>query len=213
MRDFIATQNSEGLRQRLKGAVRVREPAAFRRLAASLVEIAVVSGIVARVYRMMVLSRANTPAQVAIALTLGAVFLLLMTTLHLSRFPIRAWLWRAPAFAVLEGSVEMLVSLALIKAGREPLGSGAAAHLHDWAGMTANTIAWRLIVISTFSLLLAFIVKWVRYLILRNEHASWSEGTIRAGIPGEGFVERRSRTADFDPLLFGERRKHDNKRG
>lgn len=213
MRDFIATQNSEGLRQRLKGAVRVREPAAFRRLAASLVEIAVVSGIVARVYRMMVLSRANTPAQVAIALTLGAVFLLLMTTLHLSRFPIRAWLWRAPAFAVLEGSVEMLVSLALIKAGREPLGSGAAAHLHDWAGMTANTIAWRLIVISVFSLLLAFIVKWVRYLILRNEHASWSEGTIRAGIPGEGFVERRSRRADFDPLLFGERRKHDNKRG
>lgn len=213
MRDFIASQNSERLRKRLSGAFRVHEPAAFRRLAGSLVEIAIVTGIVARLYRMMVLSRAATPGQVAIALTLGAVFLLLMGTIHLSRFPVGTWLWRAPAFALIEGSVEMLTSLVLIRAGREPLGSGGAAHLHDWAGMTASTIAWRLIVISVFSLLLGIVVKWVRYMILRKEHTAWSDGTVHAGIPGEGFIERRSRTPDFDPLLFGERRRNDNTRG
>ncbi len=214
MRDFIASQNSERLRQRLSGAIRIREPAAFKRLAGSLVEMAFVTGIVARLYRMMVLTRATTPTQVAIALTLGAVFLLLMATLHLSRFSILDWLWRAPAFAALEGVSEMLASIVLIWAGREPLGSGGAAHYHDWAGMSVNTIVWRVAVISIFSLLLALVVKWVRYMILRNEHAAWSEGTVKAGIPGERFIERRaSRTQDIDPLLFGERRKHDNKRG
>jgi hypothetical protein len=214
MRDFIASQNSERLRQRLAGAIRVREPAAFKRLAGSLLEMALVTGIIARLYRMMVLARATTPTEIAIALTFGAVFLLLMATLHLSRFAIADWLWRAPLFAAVEGFVEMVVSLVLISAGREPLGSGAAAHFHDWAGMAMNTIAWRVAVISIFSLLLAIIVKWVRYIILRNEHAAWSEGTVRSGIPGEGIIERRAnRTEAYDPVLFGGRRKHDNKRG
>jgi hypothetical protein len=214
MRDFIASQNSEQLRQRLAGAIRIREPAAFKRLAGSIVEMALVTGIVARLYRMIVLARATTPTQIAIALTFGAVFLLLMASLHLSRFSIREWLWRAPLFAALEGAFETLASLALIWAGREPLGSGAAAHFHDWAGMAVSTIGWRVAVISIFSLLLAIVVKWVRYMILRNEHTAWSEGTVKAGIPGERFIERRaSRTQDVDPLLFGERRKHDNKRG
>lgn len=214
MRDFIASQNSERLRQRLTGAIRVREPAAFAPLARSLLEMALVTGIIARLYRMMVLSQAATPSSAAIALGLGALFLLLMTTLHLSRFPLRDWLWRAPAFAVAEGASEMLASLGLIWAGREPIGSSAAAHLHDWPGMAASTVAWRLIIISLFSLLLALVVKWVRFMILRKEHAAWSEGTVRAGIPGEGFIERRAnRTQNTDPLLLGERRKHDNKRG
>lgn len=214
MRDFIASQNSERLRQRLTGAIRVREPAAFSRLARSLFEMALVTGIVARLYRMMVLSQATTPANGAIALGIGALFLLLMATLHLSRFSLRDWLWRAPVFGVAEGASEMLTSLVLIWSGREPLGSNAAAHLHDWPGMAASTVGWRLFIISLFSLVLALVVKWVRFMILRNEHAAWSEGTVRAGIPGEGFMERRTgRTQNFDPLLFGERRKHDKKRG
>jgi len=163
---------------------------------------------------MMVLSRAGTPTNAAIALTVGAIFLLLMATLHLSRFPLREWLWRAPAFAGAEAVAEMFVSAILIWAGREPLGSSGAAHFHDWAGMALNTIIWRVVVISLFSGLLALIVKWVRFMILRNEHQAWSEGTVRAGIPGEGIIERRhDRMQAFDPLLFGERRKHDKKRG
>ena len=214
MRDFIASQNSERLRQRLTGAIRVREPAAFSRLARSILEMAFITGIVARLYRMMVLSRAATPTNAAIALTIGALFLLLMATLHLSRFPLRDWLWRAPAFAGAEAVAEMMVSAILIWTGREPLGSSGAAHFHDWPGMASSTIIWRVVVISLFAAVLALIVKWVRYMILRNEHQAWSEGTVRAGIPGEGIIERRSnRTENFDPLLFGERRKHDKKRG
>lgn len=214
MRDFIASQNSERLRQRLSGAIRVREPAAFARLAKSLVEIAFVTGIVARLYRMMVLTRADSPMNAAIALMLGALFLLLMASVHLSRFPIRDWLWRAPAFAAIEGLSEMIASAGLIALAREPLGSSGAAHFHDWPGMALSTVAWRVFTISLFALLLAGVVKWVRYMILRKEHAAWSEGTVRAGIPGEGLIERRhSRPQDIDPLLFGERRKQNKRRG
>jgi hypothetical protein len=192
MPDFIARQNSERLRQRLSGGLRVREPAAFTRLARSLVDMALVTGIIARLYRAMVLSRSESASgvYVAVTLTLGALFLLAMATIHVSRFPLREWLWRAPLFAVLEGLCEMLVSLILIAMQRESLGTGAA-HFHDWPGMALGTIAWRIITISLFSLLLAGVVKWVRYMLLRKEHAAWSDGTVKAGIPGEEFMERR----------------------
>ena len=211
MRDFIASQNSERLRQRLSAGVRVREPAAFARLARSLFEMALVTGIVARLYRMMILGRSASGFNDAVALALGGLLLLLMASLHLSRFPIRDWLWRGPAFASLEGAFEMVTSLALIALNREPLGTGAA-HFHDWPGMAISTIMWRIIVISMFTLLLAGVVKWVRFVILRNEHAAWSAGTVSAGIPGEKLIERRH-SKPADPLLFGERRQHDNKRG
>ncbi|HEX6576132.1 MAG TPA: hypothetical protein VF042_14285 [Gemmatimonadaceae bacterium] len=214
MRDFIASQNSERLRQRLSGAVRVREPAAFARLAKSIFEIAFVTGIIARLFRMMVLTRATSPSSVAIALMFGAFFLLLMATLHISRFPIRDWLWRAPVFAVIEGAAEMVMSLVLIWLGREPLGSNAAARFSDWPGIAANTLLWRVATISIFALILAGVVKWVRYMILKKEHAAWSEGTVKAGIPGEEFIDRRhsGRKDEYDPLLFGNRRKHDKLR-
>jgi hypothetical protein len=212
MRDFIASQNSERLRQRLAGHIHVREPAAFARLARSLIEIAVVTGIIARLYRMLVLGRATTGMGTAIALTCGAVFLFLMTAMHLSRYPIRDWLWRAPAFAAVEGVAEMMVSLILITMGRERIGT-VAARMSDWPGMALSTVIWRVATISLFALILAGVVKWVRYMILRKEHAAWSEGTVRGGIPGEGIIERRSsRRDEIDPLLFG-RRHHDKKRG
>ncbi|HZK77709.1 MAG TPA: hypothetical protein VFC35_02290 [Gemmatimonadaceae bacterium] len=193
MRDFIARQNSERLRQRLSGGWRVREPAAFTRLARSLVDMALVTGIIARLYRAMVLSRSTSAnGFFIVTLTIGALFLLAMATIHLSRFPLRDWLWRAPAFAALEGVFEMLVSLLLISMHRESLGTGAA-HFRDWPGMAMGTIGWRIVTISLFSLLLAGVVKWVRYLLLRKEHSAWSEGTVRAGIPGEEFIERRRR--------------------
>lgn len=195
MRDFIASQNSERLRQRLARGVQIREPAAFARLARSLIDMALVTGIVSRLYRAVVLSRVDGPTGAWVAMTLGfgALFLLGMVTIHLSRFSMREWLWRAPGFAVAEALVEMVVSLVLIALSREPLGTGAAG-FHDWPLMAGRTLIWRVLVISIFALLLAGIVKWVRFMILRREHAAWSEGTVRAGIPGEDFVERRRRT-------------------
>lgn len=189
MRDFIARQNSERLRQRLSKGIRVREPAAFTKLARSLVDMALVTGIVARLYRALVLSRVHDTTY-AIALALGAIFLLLMASIHLSRHPLREWLWRAPAFAAAEGAAEMLTSLMLIGLSREPLGTGGA-HFHDWPGMATGTLALRLITISLYALVLAGVVKWVRYMLLRKEHIAWSDGTVRVGIPGESFVERR----------------------
>ena len=189
MRDFIARQNSERLRQRLSKGIRVREPAAFTKLARSLVDMALVTGIVARLYRALVLSRAHDTTY-AIALAFGAIFLLLMASIHLSRHPLREWLWRAPAFALAEGAAEMLTSLMLIGLSREPLGTGGA-HFHDWPGMATGTFALRLITISLYALVLAGVVKWVRYMLLRKEHIAWSDGTVRVGIPGESFVERR----------------------
>jgi hypothetical protein len=192
MRDFIARQNSERLRQRLSGGWKVREPAAFTRLARSLVDMALVTGIVARLYRAMVLSRSESASGLFVAgtLTLGAIFLLAMATIHVSRFPLREWLWRAPSFAALEGVFEMLASLLLIAMHREYIGT-SAAHFSDWPGMALRTVAWRVITICLFSLLLAGIVKWVRFMLLRKEHAAWSDGTVKAGIPGEEFIERR----------------------
>lgn len=213
MRDFIARQNSEQLRQRLSGGFRIREPAAFARLARSIVEMALLTAVVARLFRMLVLSRAATPMNAMMAFIFGALFVLIMVSLHLSRYPIKAWLWRAPVFAAIEGAGEMIASLALIALHRESLGTGAA-QFSDWPGMALSTMAWRIIVISLFALLLAAIVKWVRYMILRKEHAAWSPGTVSAGIPGEKFMDRRnSRTGSDGDLLFEERRHHDKKRG
>ena len=189
MRDFIASQNSERLRQRLSRGLTMREPPAFTRLAKSLFDMALVTGIVARIYRALVLSRAESPTgtYVVVTLSIGAIFILIMTSLHLGRFPLRDWLWRAPAFAAVEGAAEMVTSAVLIALGREPLGT-AAATFRDWPAMLLRTVGWRVVTISLFALVLAGIVKWVRFMLMRREHASWSEGTVP-----EGFVERRRR--------------------
>ena len=189
MRDFIASQNSERLRQRLARGITMREPPAFTKLARSLIDMALVTGIVARLYRALVLSRAESPTgtYIVVTLSIGAIFILLMASLHLGRYPLRDWLWRAPGFAAAEGAAEMVTSAVLIALNREPLGSGAA-HFHDWPMMLVRTIGWRVVTISLFALLLATTVKWVRYLLLRREHAAWSAGTVP-----EGFVERRKR--------------------
>ena len=129
MRDFIASRNSELLRERLARGVRLREPAAFAKLAGSLIEMAVVTGVLARIYRAMVVSngQARGGGYLALTFTLGAVFLLLMVAAHLSRFTLRDWAWRAPAFAAVEGAAEMVVSAILISMSREPLGTSAAS--------------------------------------------------------------------------------------
>lgn len=192
MGDFIARNNSERLRQRLASGLRVREPAAFARLARSVVDMALITGVVARLYRAVILTRADGGGgvYVAVTYTFGAVFLLAMTASHLSRFPLKEWIWRAPAFAALAGAAEMLASLALIAAHREPLGTGAAT-FGDWPAMAARSIGWRILTISIFALALAGIVKWVRYLLLRRGHVAWSAGTVQAGFPGEARIERR----------------------
>jgi len=140
----------------------IEEPRAFRRLSLSLVEMSVVTGILLHVYRAYVLThRANGWLFFGGSLALGLLFLLFMTTAHLANFPIQRWAWRAPAFALLECTSEMVTSLLLIWIGREPLGS-ARAEWHDWPSMAMGTLATRGLLILLWSLLLAGIVQIVR---------------------------------------------------
>lgn len=189
MADFIARQNSERLRQRLASEFRVREAPAFSKLARSIVEMALVTGVVVRLFRAVVLTHA-TGLYLGVMFLLGASFVLIMATVHLSRFPLRQWSWRAPAFAALESGFEAAVSLALIAAHREPLGTGAAT-VGDWPAIAATILVRHVPVISIFALILALTVRLVRYQLLKREHVAWSAGTVRAGIPGEAILDRR----------------------
>ena len=209
MPDFIARQNSERLRQRLSSGFVLHEPAAFSKLARSIVEMALVTGVIVRLYRAVVLtnSASFSGLRVGALFLLGASFVLLMAAIHLSRFPLRQWTWRAPLFAVLESAFESIVSLALILAHREPLGTGAAVFA-DWPSIAGNILFRHVIAISLFSLLLAITVKFVRYQLLKHEHAAWSAGTVRAGIPGEGMLERRQAQRSTPSVPFPERRRH-----
>ena len=193
MADFIARQNSERLRQRLSAGWTVREPPAFSKLARSIVEMALITGVVVRLYRALVLTRVSGDSGLYLGamLLLASAFVLVMATVHLSRFPLRQWVWRAPAFAALESGFESMVSLGLILAQREPLGTGAAT-LADWPAIGATILLRHVVVISAFALLLALTVKLVRYRLLKREHAAWSAGTVRDGIPGEAILDRRT---------------------
>src|SRR4051812_21772424 len=77
------------------------EPAALTRIARSPVELAMITGVVIRLFRAVVLTQGDaSSAFLAAALVLGTLFLLGMATLHLGRFPVKEWPWRAPLFAV-----------------------------------------------------------------------------------------------------------------
>jgi hypothetical protein len=143
----------------------IEEPRAFRRLSLSLVEMAVVTGVLLRVYRSYVLIHGPTGWLLfGGTFALGVLFLLFMTTAHLANFPIQRWAWRAPAFAALECAAEMVTSFLLIWIGREPYGS-VRAELHDWPSMVIGTLATRGLLIVLWTLLLAGIVQIVRRLM------------------------------------------------
>ncbi len=140
----------------------LEEPRAFRRLSLSLVEMALVTGVLLHVYRSYVLTHgANGWLFFGGSLALGMLFLLFMTTAHLANFPIQRWAWRAPLFALIEWSGEMATSALLIWIGKEPLGS-TRAEWHDWPGMAMGTLATRGSLILIWALLLAGIVQIVR---------------------------------------------------
>jgi hypothetical protein len=117
----------------------LEEPAAFARIARSPVELALITGVVIRLFRAVVLTHGEVSSSYLFAaLVLGTLFLLGMATLHLGRFPVREWPWRAPLFAVFETAGEMAVSLVLIALHREPWGT-ARAEFMDWQPMATGS--------------------------------------------------------------------------
>ena len=155
----------------------VEEPAAFRRLTMSLVEMAVITGVLLRLYRSVILTHgADSWIYLGGTFALGAIFLFGMVTLHLGNYTVRRWVLRAPAFALVEMAAEMATSAALILLHREPFGSSRAT-FSDWPLMASNLIVWRFMAIILFALALSGVVQAIRYLLLRREHR---EGTVEA---------------------------------
>ena len=166
------------------------EPAAFARIARSPVELALLTGVVIRLFRAVVLTRGNVSSSyLAAALVLGSIFLLGMATLHLGRFPVREWPWRAPVFAVFETVGEMAVSLILIALHREPWGT-ARAEFIDWQPMAVGVLFWRLVAVSVWALLLGTTVQFVRGRVLKDTGREVEPKTLPDGQP---FIERRKR--------------------
>ena len=168
----------------------LEEPAAFTMIARSPVELALITGVVMRLFRAVVLTQGEaTSTFLAAALVLGTLFLLGMATLHLGRFPVREWAWRAPLFAVFETVGEMIVSLILIALHREPWGT-ARAEFMDWQAMATGVVFWRVLAVSVWALLLGVTVSFIRGRVLKETGREVEPKTLPDGQP---FIERRKR--------------------
>ena len=138
------------------------EPSALRKLSFSLVEMAVITGVLLRIYRSVVLTHgSNSWLYLGGSFALGLVFLFAMLTAHLANFTLRRWVRRAPLFAVVEVATEGVMSLLLIALGREPNGT-VRATFGDWAGLIAMTTIYRFVMIAAWTLILAAAVTIAR---------------------------------------------------
>jgi hypothetical protein len=140
---------------RTTNEIRSEEPSAFRALTLSVVEMGLVTGVVLRLFRSLVLTHgSNSWLYLGGMFAIGVVFLCAMATMHLANYPLRRWTWRAPTLGVLVAAGEMATSLLLIAAGREPTGT-VRAELADWPGMAMSTLLFRLTAVCGWALLLA----------------------------------------------------------
>ena len=149
--------------------MRIEEPKAFRRFSLSLWEMALITGVLVRVYRSLVLTHGtNNFGYIAATMTLALVFIIFMATAHLANYPLHQYLWRAPLFTLVEVAAEMGASALLIAVGREPHGS-VRAHWDDWLGMGLNALLTRGLAIVLWGLVLALIVQLVRRTIVHED--------------------------------------------
>ncbi len=148
---------------------KLEEPRAFRRFSFSLVEMAIVTGVLVRVVRLVALTHgSNNWFYLGGVLAIGAIFLLGMLTAHLANYPLQEYLWRAPLFALIEVTAEMATSALLIAVGREANGT-VRAHWDDWLGMSLNALLYRGLAIVVWGLILAGVVQLVRRTILHED--------------------------------------------
>jgi len=158
--------------------IRIREPRAFRRLSYSLIEMALVTGVVVRTYRLVILTHGgNNWLYLGATFAVCAIFFLGMVTAHLANFPLHQYMWRAPAFAGVEVAAEMVTSALLIAIGHEANGT-VRAHWDDWIGMGLNALLIRGIAIIVWSAILAGSVQLVRRTVVHED-----EDTKRVAAP------------------------------
>ena len=161
------------------GTFKLEEPPAIRRFSMSIVEMALVTGVVLRLFWAMVITQGpNDSLYFAGAMfALRLVLLFGMAALHLGNYTLRHWIWRAPAFAALEAVAESLTSLVLIALHREPMGSERATFA-DWPAIATGTLFWRVAAVVAFALLLAGVAQSVRYLLLKRAHRGHTVAAI-----------------------------------
>jgi hypothetical protein len=141
---------------------RLEEPQAFRRLSLSLVEMALLAGIVLRLLRALAFGAGRTSwLFYGAAFVVGTLILLGLTTAHLANWTIRSWLWRAPLFALVESAGEMGTSLLLIALRREPEGA-ARADFGDWPHMALRALVQSELSICLWAALLAGVIVFIR---------------------------------------------------
>ena len=161
---------------------KLEEPAAFRKLTLSVVEMAVLTGVVLRLLRSLALRHPGSSwLYIGGLLALGAVILFGMATAHLGNYPVRHWLWRAPLFGALEAAAEAITSLPLIALGREPIGT-ARATIADWPLMAFEVLLYRTLAVCLFAAVLAGVVQLVRWVLLRHEHRDHTARAIHDDI-------------------------------
>ncbi|HEY4303814.1 MAG TPA: hypothetical protein VGM82_05070 [Gemmatimonadaceae bacterium] len=142
--------------------LRIEEPQAFRKLSYKLVEMAIATGVLWRIYRVLAFTHGtNNWLYAAVVITFAAVFLVGMLTAHLANYPLHQYLWRAPAFAGIEVLAEMATSALLLAVGLEANGS-VRAHWDDWPGMALNAVLVRGLIFIGWGLILAGVVKLVQ---------------------------------------------------
>ena len=141
---------------------RLEEPRAFRRLSLSLIEMALLTGIVLRLLRALTFTHGRASwLFYGAAFVVGLLILLGMTTAYLANWTLRSWLWRAPLFALVEVAGEMGTSLLLIALGREPEGA-VRAEFHDWPSMALRAFLQSEVSICVWAALLAGVILFVR---------------------------------------------------
>lgn len=138
------------------------EPPSFRRLSLSLVKMALLTGVVLRLIRALAFTYGRVSwLYYGLVFVVGTLVLLGMTTAHLASFPVRAWSWRAPLFALVEVAGEMTTSLLLIALRREPEGT-VRADFQDWPSMSLRALLQSELSICLWALLLAAVIVFVR---------------------------------------------------
>jgi hypothetical protein len=146
-------------------------PRPLRQLSLSLPYMALLTGMLLRLWRSYALTHGapDSWAWVGGTYLIGIVFLYLMVTIHLGNYTLRNWIWRAPAFAAFEAGIEVLMSLVLTTRGLEPLGADRA-ELSDWLPTAVRTLIWRSLEILLFVMVLAVVVSIIRRILLVAEH-------------------------------------------
>jgi hypothetical protein len=141
---------------------KIEEPAAFRRLSLSLIEMALLTGVVLRVLRALTFTHGRASwLFYGAAFVVGLLILFGMTTAYLANWTLRSWVWRAPLFALVEVVGEMATSLLLIAIRREPEGA-ARAVFSDWPRMALRAFLQSELSICVWAALLAGVILFVR---------------------------------------------------